>query len=312
MKQSMLGFAFGIIFLSSLTLSTKSQSQEAEAAKLRSMYFNRDYEGGAIRGQEWGAQLLRHDELRAWFILNMARNDLAAQAVAAADEMIATGDSSPWSWFALAGALNWSRERREEALPASKKALLLLPDHPDVIWMRAETLMRQGKEEQAIDFVDKNRAKLANPAELVATKGNAIYSLWGRDEDKFEQALHTFAKARQMDPSNVSAHVIPAVYLSRKGRNEEALPLLKKALVLAPNSTGIHERYWQAIWGIKNMASEVKRKEIESDIEPFLQNRGDYPGALQAVSTIYRELKLFAALGIIREREFTFKINPNL
>jgi tetratricopeptide (TPR) repeat protein len=216
------------------------------------------------------------------------------EAVDAAEKLVETDKNSAWGWFALAGALNWAGERGNEALEASEKALSLQPMHPDIIWMRAETLLRQDKHDEAINFIDEYRTKVQNPAELLATKGNTLYQLSRslKDQTKFDQALITWEEARKIDSSNVSAHHVPGYYMIFSNRQDEAYPLLKKALTLAPDSTAVHQAFWRAILGSRNKNAEKKQEEIESDIASFLMKRGDYPEALFAVSNIYRDLKL--------------------
>jgi tetratricopeptide (TPR) repeat protein len=296
MKRQSVTWNLSLLLLLSFSIPLLGQKQLDEATtKLRTLYFQRDYAGGYVEGKKLVARFPEALELRAWLILNMARNDMAEEAAAAAEEIVAANENSPWSWFALAGALNWQQERGEEALSASEKALAMLPDHPDVIWLRAETLMRQDKKDEAVAFVDQQRAKLKNPAELLATKGNALYALaMGRtvDEAKLEAAFAAFAEARTIDPSNVSAHYIAGTYLARLHRNTQAYPLLKTALALSPNATSIHTQLWQAVMGLKEKSPEEKHAEIEADIRAFLQNRSTYPDALSAVALIYGELKL--------------------
>ncbi len=282
-------FLFEKKLVAALAKVEKQTDSENMASMLRSMFFIRDYEGGYIPGKKFVSQFPQNLELCAWFILNMAKNSMEKEAVAEAEKMVKTNKNSAWSWFALAGALNWAQERGEEALKASESALPIEPEHPDIIWMRAETLMRQNKFIEAADFVDKYRPKVKNPAELLDTKGNALYML---GQTKFEEALLTWEEARKIDSSNVNAYHMPGSYLVWSRCQDEGYPLLKKALTLAPNSTSIHQSYWQAILGSKEKSKEKKHEEIEADIALFLQNRGDFAESLLAVAGIYRNMEL--------------------
>src|SRR4030095_16110518 len=126
--------------------------------------------------------------------------------------------SSGWAWFALAGALNYQPEKITEASEASDKSLTLMPSHPDFIWLHAQALASEPKRRtEAIAYVDANRAKMPNAAQLLCTKGYVLYMQSTgptRDEARFTAALDTFAEARKLDPKNVDAWYQPGNYLS--------------------------------------------------------------------------------------------------
>lgn len=272
-------------------LPADARPQET-ATKLRTFYLQRDFEGGYRFGQEEGAWS-SEPKVRAWFILNTARSDREDESLAAAEKLAQVHPENGWSWFALAMALNRTDGRNEEALGASEKALSLFPNHPDFLWMRAETLMRKQKPQDAAAFIDSVRHQVQNPAELLATKGNALFVLSSGTHDarQFEEALQLFAEARKIDPTNLSGYYLPGTYLNWRNRHGEALPLLEEALALSPNSLSVHEQYWRAVLGAKEMSREAKHQELEADIEAYLQRRSDSPRVLSAVTRVCRELK---------------------
>lgn len=277
-----------------LSAPKKPRAQEA-ASKLRTMFFARDYEGGSREGKKLTAQFPAALELRAWYVLHMAADRQEKEAIEAAEKMTVSHPDSAWSWFALARALNSSSERSREALGASEKALAKLPTHPDFIWLRAAVLRQQDKVEEAVALIDEHLPKAKHPAELLVSKGGALYSLGSgrkRDESKVAAAFSTFEEARKVDPSNVNAHYIPGNYLVGMRRAAEGYPLLKKAVALAPNSVWIHYDYWRAITGMADWPTEKKQSEIEASINSLLARRGDYPGTLLQVAGQYGDLKL--------------------
>ena len=144
-----------VLSLCPIPLQGQDSAEEA-VARLRSLQKSRNHEVGYVEGRTLVERFPDDLPLRAWFIHHMAV-DSTAEAVAAAEEMASSHETSAWSWFALAGALDaLGEERRDDALSASEKALQMLPGHADVINTRAEVLYGSSKED-AIAFVDRYR-----------------------------------------------------------------------------------------------------------------------------------------------------------
>ena len=289
-------FGLHVLVVLSITATLAAQpSATTEAARLRALFFQRDYATAVVEGEKLIAKSPNAAELKAWFVLNLVRSGDEKKAVALAEEMTTKKAQDGWSWFALAGALNYQRERPADAVAAGEKALALLPQNPDVVWIRAQTLANDEKRrDEAIAFVDSQRARIKNAAEILVTKGYALYvqsSGATRDEAKLKAALATFEEARQVDPSNLSAWYLPGSYLSGLRRSDEAYPLLKKAAELSPNSTDVHQALWRAINGSREFGADRKQQEVKSDVDAFLKARGDVPAAIYAVATISRDMK---------------------
>ena len=208
-----------------------------------------------------------------------------AEAVAAAEQMVASHENSAWSWVALASALDrLGKERRDEALSASKKALQMLPDHADVINTRADVLYGSNKED-AIAFVDQYKTRVENPARLLVVKGNALYytSNRGKNTERFEACLKAFAEARKADSGNANGYFRPAYYLYLVGRYDEAYPLYQKAAQLASTDAKVHQRFWRAIERLKNKPIAEKIAEIEADADMFVNARGGDAASLNDI-----------------------------
>ncbi len=281
-------------FFSIACKKTKSVDTVESDSKLRSLYFMWDYETGYREGLKVAASFPSDVELHAWFILIMAKNKREKEAEDAAEKLLKKNRQNYWAWFALAGILNSLGEREEDALEASKKALSLAPEHPDIIWMRAQTLMIHDKREEAVEFVDNYSDRIQNPAELLATKGNSLYRLSNRggDQEKFEKALEVWSEARRIDPSNLSAYFLPGYYLDGVRRFEDAYPLLKEAVRLSPGAASVHQALWRVIQGSNQKSAEEKQNEIKADIESFLEKMGEYPRSIYVASNMYGQINL--------------------
>ena len=289
-----------VVVLATVLLGTSARpvaqpAADAGAARLRALFFQRDYETGAIEGAKLVVAAPNRSDLKAWYVLNLARADQDDEAVRLAQQMTADAPEDGWAWLALAAALNYQGSKAAEAADAAAKAVALMPDHADAIWIRAQTLANDPKRrEEAIAFVDTHRARVRNPAEILATRGYALYVLSSgppRDEAKLKAALDAFEEARRADPTNVNAHYLPGSYLDGLRRTDGAIPLLKKALALAPGSVGVHQALWRALLGSREMSAEQKRQDVLSDLTAFLARHGDRPAALLAVALTAREIK---------------------
>lgn len=282
-----------------LTFAPASAAQsptDGDAVRLRTLFFQRDFETGVIEGAKLTAARPNDLEVKAWFLIHRARTDDVDGAMEQAKQMVDAAPQSGWAWLARAASLHYKGERTAEAIAAAEKALSLMPGDPTAIWFRAQTLAGDAKRrEEVIAFVDAQRSRVKNPAELLTAKAYALYMMSSaatpRDEALLARALDTYAEARRLDPSTVNAHYMPAQYLNTLKRSDEAYELLKKAVTLAPGSKDVHQAYWTAIQRHPQLTAEEKNAQIEADLAPFLENHGNRPGALLTASYAARDLK---------------------
>ena len=265
---------------------------EEAIERLRSLQIIRNHKDGYAEGKKLVERFPDNLHLRAWFIYYLTAEN-KEEAVAAAEEMVASHANSAWSWVALASALDrLGKERRDEALLASEKALEMLPDPADVINIRADVLYGSSKE-NAIAFVDAYKTRVENPARLLVVKGNALYytSDRGKNTERFEDCLKAFAEARKADPGNANAYFRPAYYLYLVGRYDEAYPLYQKAAQLASTDAKVHQRFWRAVEQLKNKSLTEKIAEIEADADMFVQARGGDAASLLTLYNVYTRLE---------------------
>lgn len=278
-------------------LHTDSNATTDAAANLRARFFARDFEGGYVEGKKLVEQFPAAAAVKVWFVLNASRHERADEALALAEKWQAAEENNGWSWLALAAALNYHSERGKEALAASEKMLTLLPGEDDAVWLRATIIRQQGKLEDALAFIEEQRTKVKNPAELLVIKASALFAQYynqqqNRDEAKLKACMDAFAEALKADAVNVNALYLQGSYLLNLKKPAEAHALLKKALTIAPHSTSLHSDYWRATNALPGVTAEAKQQEVEADIAAFLKARGDFPGALLAVMWQYETLKL--------------------
>ncbi|MYB55988.1 MAG: redoxin domain-containing protein [Gemmatimonadetes bacterium] len=282
-----------LLFFSLCPIPLQGQDTAEEAiAKLRSLRMARNHKDGYVEGKKLVERFPDNLHLRAWFIHHMAVEN-TEEAVAAAEEMVTSPENSAWGWVALASALDrLGKERRDEALLASEKAMEMLPDHADVINTRADVLYGSNKE-NAITFVDEYKTRVENPARLLVVKGNALYytSNRGKNTERFEACLKAFAEARQADPGNANGYFRPAYYLYLVGRYDEAYPLYQKAAQLASTDVKVHQWFWRAIERLKNKPIAEKIAEIEADADAFINASGGDAASLLTLYSVYMRLE---------------------
>ncbi|MDE2830029.1 MAG: redoxin domain-containing protein [Gemmatimonadota bacterium] len=293
-----------LLFFSLCPIPIQGQDTAEEVIeRLRSLRIIRNYKDGYVEGKKLVERFPDNLHLRAWFIYYLAAEN-KEEAVAAAEEMIASHENSAWGWVALASALDrLGKERRDEALLASEKAMEMLPDHADVINTRADVLYGSSKED-AIAFVDEYKTRVENPARLLVVKGNALYytSNRGKNTERFEACLKAFAEVRKADPGNANGYFRPAYYLYLVGRYDEAYPLYQKAAQLASTDVKVHQRFWRAIERLKNKPIAEKIAEIEADADVLLKARGEGVVSLNILYGVYVRLDAEEKAKVVGDR----------
>lgn len=274
--------------------ATNRVENKPAVIKLREFYGARDYEDGYEFGRKLVEQFPENVELQAWFLVNMARNEMSREAVEAAAELVENNRENAWSWFALAHARIRSAQIKE-AIPAAEKALKLMPDDEEFIFLYASSLLAQRKYNEIYAWLDKNSAKIKDRSRLLYVKAEVEYRQFADgkvDEARRKSSFENFLKARDLNPNSVNANYIYGLYLNADRRFADALPVLKKAVALAPNVAHVRQQFWKAILNGQTNKNEAQRKEeVVADLNAFLRLRSDSINALDMISAFYgREL----------------------
>lgn len=276
--------------------ASRVQNEQAAIAKLRELYAGRDFEGGYRLGRKLVKQFPENTELNAWFLVNMARNEMSKEAVEAAKMLVENNKENAWAWFALANA-HIRNSQTKEAIPAAEKALKLMPDDEEFIFLNASSLLMQKKYDELYVWLDKNSPKIKNQSRLLYTRAEAQYrQATGEkaNEAKRKLIFETFAQAKEISPNSANANYIYGLYLNTDKRFAEAYPLLKNAVALAPTVVHVRQQFWKAILQGQPNKTEAQRKtEIAADINNFARLRFDSPKVLQTAASFYEtELKI--------------------
>lgn len=271
-------------------------NEQAAIAKLRELYIGRDFETGYELGQKLAAQFPESIEVKAWTIVNLARDEMPAQAVEAAKKLVAANPQNGWANFALAHAYVRSQQTKR-AIPIVEKVFKLLPDNEEVVFLDTSLLLSEKKYDEIYALLDKNSATISDQARALYIRGEAEYrqALEEKNSDaKKKQSFETFAKAIKIAPNSVGANYVGGVYLYSDKRFAEALPVLKKAVALAPQIAHVRQAYWRALLAAQpKKTAEQKTAEVLADINEFLRLRPNSISAFDTAASFYgRELQM--------------------
>ena len=279
-----------------------SKNTPAAIARLRRDYQNRDFADGYSLGEKFIRQSPQNTELRAWYILNMARsgipargpfgvssNLMAIKAVAEAKSFQAKYPADPWANFALGLAEYFNLQYKDAAAPIDR-ALETAPDNEEFIFARANYLLGLGKYDEMNAWLDKNAAKINQPRAL-SLRAQALIRQSNQAANKRENINALFAQALELDPENINTNYNYAVWLNSTKQFAKALPILQKINSRSPNNAQNHQDYWTAIFGEENKTKEEKESMFAEDAGNYLVAVKNSPLALMIIAQKYGELK---------------------
>ncbi len=279
---------------------------EGLSEALRTAYFRMDYPGGAELARREARFYPDNGRVQAWALYLRAADGERAEMVAEAEEMIEARPEDPMAWMAAALTRGTDSGDVDGALEASRKAYDLAPEDPDVIFTRANALRLGREHEAALDLIERHIGTVPAPADLYVLKGQIHYSLsFDSDHDRsteMDAAYAALREARRRDPTRIRSHYQEASYLYRDRRADQAVPLIEEALREAPDVLNLHSMYWRTLNGSSELTAEEKKRRILTDLEAFLERRGDDPGVCSSVAYAYGDLGMDAERVAIEDR----------
>ncbi len=117
----------------------------------------------------------------------------------------------------------------EEARKMYAKTVWINPGHIDARLMLAEMLWKEGKQDEAIEFLKKSMRRNPRSGKLHSELGLFYYF-----QEKEEDSLNEFTLATELDPFLPMPYIQKGVILLSRGLADEAIPLLETAVGLAP------------------------------------------------------------------------------
>ncbi|MEX2152537.1 MAG: redoxin domain-containing protein [Gemmatimonadaceae bacterium] len=267
----------------SIVAFTALEAQETAgtaAARLRSLYLQQAYVDGWTEGSELVKRFPRSPEVRAWYVINYSTSGFSDQAIDSARVLVRQFPRSPWSSMALAFALSRNIDRDKETVPMARRANALAPNDFHLALLTAQVMERMGMHSEALAFIDTVSKRFPPSAQLLATKGSLLrwYSRQ-RDADTaaMTRAREAFAEARRLEANNANVLYLSATSIPAPRGDTTSFVMLKRASELSPFSTAIHNSYWAAIQGRRDIPDSVKRAMGVADVERFLAGRPNQP-----------------------------------
>lgn len=269
----------------------KITTENNAIAHVKKRYMAFDFEAGFLEGRTLAQKFPDSSQLKAWSLWNQARLVPPNQAIQEAEDMVKQNPTDPWAWFALTGALGYAEHNedfRTRAYQAHLKFLELNPTYPDAIWLTATAIHRQfeHKKDDIIPYVDSHLNVASDPSYLLTLKGFILGWMAKRKDisivesrRRFAAALNAFEQARQTNPQNVWAYVLPSYIYAEKNRYDEAYTLIKTALEQSPQSPIICQAYLGALKNIA-MPDDQRRESAQLAIDTMIKGRETYPHTL--------------------------------
>ncbi|MCA1638165.1 MAG: hypothetical protein LC768_07490, partial [Acidobacteria bacterium] len=268
-----------LIFLASFVSNAQLVKTEQDALKkIKALYFARNYESGAEIGERLSQKFPDNTEIKAWFLLNMARAGKPKEAVDVAEKLVEKNKEDIWTLFALANAYIRNAEF-DKALPISEKLLAFAPENEEIILLYTNALLTKKEYAKALDFLDKNASRINDKARLTTLEAELFY----RKNEK-DKSFSTYAHARRLNPNDVNAFYASGFFLNNDKRFTEAIPILKRAVELSPSVFHIREQYWESLYqGQPKKTQDQRKTEVAADIDAYLKARQATPKILEGI-----------------------------
>jgi tetratricopeptide (TPR) repeat protein len=139
----------------------------------------------------------------------------------------------------LAVARSYDQEgNRDKAVETVKRILDTSPDNVQALQLIADLLSRQGKEEEAQEYLDKIPDTAELPPDMLLNQGIRFYneSTKGGDQKKLDQAMDNFQRVIKQNPDMADAYYYRGLVYLNQGKDALAKADFQKLLKLDPDS----------------------------------------------------------------------------
>ncbi|WP_375205153.1 TIGR02466 family protein [Hyphococcus sp.] len=131
-------------------------------------------------------------------------------------------------------AAHFQRGDFSAALEGSEAALRGQPDHPEALHLKALSLSRLGRLEEAVPVFDQAAAVHPQKHAVLANKGNAL-----RAAGRLDEAVASYEAAIAAEPAFISGWISLGLALWRAGDQARAEQIMREALARAPDDPKI-------------------------------------------------------------------------
>lgn len=120
---------------------------------------------------------------------------------------------------------------RDKAIASVQRILDIAPDNVQALQLIADLLSRQGREEEAQEYLDRIPETAELPADILLNQGIRFYN-----QQKLDEALDNFQRVIRQDPELSDAYYYRGLVFLNKGQNDDAAADFHKLLELKPDS----------------------------------------------------------------------------
>lgn len=299
MKKSFLFVVFTIVFSFSINAQSKFASTSSlSSKKVQDLYFKRDFEGGSGLAKKLLEKYPDNLELKAWYLMNLARSDSEENSVEIAEKFVKEKGENLWTLLALTTAQTYNQAAN--AIATGEKLIKIAPTTEEAILVYNSALFQNKKYKESNDWLEKNRANVKDQARFLTALAVTTYFI-GK-----EKAFPLFAQAVKLKPLSVDANYFYGNYLTRENKFNEAVPFLRKAAQLSPNVASLRDKYWRTIES-QDKPDEQKKAELDQAISQYLTQTKNSPEALLAAWKKYQDLTGWSATAKpedVRKRDY--------
>lgn len=308
MRKILLFVLFTIVFSFNLNAQTKKSSNNLQTAinQVRELFFKRDFNSGSDLAKKQIEKYPDSIELKAWYAINLARGDYENLSLEFAKNLVKKHGENEWTLIAL--TITQAYTESPKSLDTGEKLIKIAPDNEEAIYAYNSVLFRNGKDKEAVEWLQKNKDELKDQSRFLVELASATYYVEKKAEKgDVKKAIDLFAQAVKRNPSSVNANYFYGTYLTLEKKHNEAMPFLKKAVQLSPNGANLRDRYWRTIESQTDKTDAQKKAELEQAINQYLAQTKNSPEGLLAAWNKYRELagwKEEAKTAEIKKRDY--------
>ncbi len=263
---------------------------EAAKAELRDHIRLRTFEAGLPFGEEWVARAPRDAELRALYAEQLGGWRLFKEIREQADAILNDDPENPWGRYTRALEF-FAQGDWELAAEPSLQAWEALP-RPEFAAAYLQATMGRGVEEVRAFLVSLDSATRVAPEVLRRQAELESWAQYELDDPAWaDSSLATYAELRERWPDHVDGYLGAAEDLFRANRAEEALPLIERAVALAPGSLDVRQWHWWILFESGVLPAEGRRPAVEASIAAFQDAGPESIRGLSATASMYRDME---------------------
>jgi arylsulfatase A-like enzyme/Tfp pilus assembly protein PilF len=247
------------------TSSAQAQIDPAQAEQLRALgYLASDSKTEVQAGDQGSVD--PKDKIEIANVLHQAlvdtENDDYEAAVPKLERVIQQEPNTHAAYLELGRA--WIHQKQyDKALPMLQKAVELAPDSPMALYELGLAMVKTGQWEAAVSPFEGAVTHAPNSAEMHFYLG-AVYARLKRLPD----AAHEFETTLQIDPSHYQANLVYGHMLVLERQPEAALPKLRKAAEVKPESGEPHKYLADAYLQLGQQANAERERALAERLRP--------------------------------------------